>query len=219
MFLVFENRSLCLFISQIPCGSFSRWEGESNECSSKESENDLRKYKLIGVNRKPGRGELCPKAACIHKIAKWTIFGLQGRQLIDITRWPIIFDRIVIGNCENEHFQFDPSIISDRIKVNMEEYLSMKSKFQYPPIISIHFADKFRKEEFIRNKIPCGSSIVAWSNPGNRTAMQCEIMANGRRLGATKKNCKTKYNLGSSTICDLYLCNQTEEVINKFKKL
>lgn len=216
MFSVFANRSFCLFVSQIPCGTFSRWDGESDNSSSKESENDLRKYKIVGVNRKPGRGELCPKAACIHKIAKWTIFGLQGSQLIDITRRPITFDRIVIGNCEKENFQFDHSIIENRITVNMEEYGSIESKFQYPQITSIHFADKFQKKEFIRNKIPCGSSIVAWSIPDNKT-MQCEILANGHRLGATKKN--TKCNFGSSSICDLYLYNQTQKMLNKFKKL
>ncbi|XP_046911394.2 tRNA-specific adenosine deaminase 1 [Dermatophagoides farinae] len=209
---VIRGRHYCLFVSQFPCGSFSRWKGDPLHDS---------KNQKICVNRKPGRGELCPKAACVHKIAKWRIFGLQGSRILDIIGKPITFNHIVIGNCETEYRETMEELdsIKDYLITIPNEYSKISNDligdFQFSQFCHIHFAQQFRHPEFVRNNIPCGSSIVAWMSCDRKTNLKTEILANGRRLGAAKR--KTFPNiLGTSRVCDFYLRQNLEQLIVKF---
>lgn len=166
---ILSKRQYCLFVSQTPCGCLSRWKGDGKDQPKEESRKD---FKLVGVNRKPGRGELCPKAACIHKLAKWNILGLQGRQLLPLVGYPITMDKIIIGNCELEEGTFAHEQILARLTLNQDE---LPSSLQHPELFNftktpkLAFASHFRYEPFLREatgnnktKRPCGSSITAW---------------------------------------------------------
>ncbi|XP_075678611.1 adenosine deaminase, tRNA-specific 1 isoform X2 [Dermatophagoides pteronyssinus] len=209
---VLSGRHYCLFVSQFPCGSFSRWKGDYQNNS---------KNKRIRVNRKPGRGEFCPKAACVHKIAKWRIFGLQGSRLFDIIGKPIIFNHIVIGNCETDNLEtldgFD--LVKDYLTTDQKEYSKVANnligEFQFSQPYHLHFAQQFRHQEFVKNNTPCGSSIVAWMNCDKN--LKTEILANGRRLGATKR--KTFPNTLGTSIKNIKKIGIQHKIFFQFLKI
>lgn len=168
--LEIRPRQYSLFVSQIPCGCVSKWKGEE---TNDESTEFSRYYKTTGVNRKPGKGELCPKSGCIHKIAKWNIFGLQGSKLLSLVSYPITISRLIFGNCEAEADYFCKEEIVSRFTVKEIECETLLKQnidtinqfdFQHANTISIEFARNFRPKEFVRSggKLPTGSSIVAW---------------------------------------------------------
>ncbi len=175
---VLSRRRYCLFVSQTPCGVVSRWKGDQR--GDLESSSALRPFKAVGVNRKPGRGELCPKAACIHKLAKWAIFGLQGRLLLPLLGRPLTVQKVILGNCELTKGEFPREEILARMTVDPKELRSLTAQLYHPPLFNLSpssvvpevaFAAHFRYEEFLREveegegkkrKRPCGSSIAAW---------------------------------------------------------
>ena len=174
-FLVLRPRKYTLFVSQMPCGCISRWQGDSKEKGSLPNQSDLKSFKVLGINRKPGRGDLCPKAGCIHKIAKWNIFGLQGRNLLPLTGKAIPIHKIIIGNCEQNAGDFRRDELIARLAMDLGELNVIYDRLQQPQMFnfelsrntSVEFASKFRFEEFVRengktNKRPSGSSIAAW---------------------------------------------------------
>lgn len=137
-------------------------------------ETNLRHHKTVGVNRKPGRGDLCPKAGCIHKLAKWNLLGVQGQRLLAVLDWPVRFTRLVIGNCESESFSVED--IACRLAVSQDqrtvvEGMQWSELFDLTHQPSVEFASEFRPAEFVREntKRPAGSSIVAWTDSGKLT--------------------------------------------------
>ena len=129
----------------------------------------LRNYKEIGVNRKPGRGEICPSAGCIHKIAKWCHLGLQGRRLFGLIGHSIPIHRIVIGNCEE--YSLSSQAILERIfnrivisknesehfkKILNEQHIDgLMHLFRKEPLERdrIDFVEDFQKNEFMRSRV------------------------------------------------------------------
>ena len=179
---VLSRRRYCLFVSQTPCGVVSRWKGDhqAGDLESRSGALVRPLFKAVGVNRKPGRGDHCPKAACIHKLAKWAIFGLQGRLLLPLVGRPITVQKVILGNCELTDGEFPREEILARMTVDSEELRSLTAQFYHPPLFNllsplsvvpeVAFAAHFRHEEFLREeegegkkrKRPCGSSIAAW---------------------------------------------------------
>ncbi|UXI19362.1 hypothetical protein NH340_JMT05305 [Sarcoptes scabiei] len=215
-----NDKKYCIFVSQIPCGTISRWKG--NHIVNHHHDKDLEIYKDIGVNRKPGRGELCPKAGCIHKIAKWNLFGLQGCRLLPLIKEPILFDHLIIGNCESiDNIESELQIIHNRLIWKTEKYIQIDSiiekSIQHARKIGLHFATNFKKKEFIRNKIPCGSSIVAWLDGDNQ--FKTEILASGRKLGSRKRKLfeiHSKSDFGLSLVCDSNLNQDIDRLYHRF---
>lgn len=170
--LVIKPREYTLFVSQTPCGCVSRWQGDAKQKTEPE-QSDLRTYKRIGINRKPGRGDLCPKVGCIHKLAKWNIFGLQGRFLFGLIGKAVTLQRIVVGNCEQHQNEFI-SEMNQRLAIDLDDFKLVKDQLCHQELfnfetstISIQLASQFRFDEFVREangqtKKPSGSSIVAW---------------------------------------------------------
>ena len=161
-------------MSKTPCGCISRWKGDCKESGSQEY-SDLKIFKSIGINRKPGRGDLCQKAGCIHKLAKWNLFGLQGRRLLSLIGKAISLNRIIVGNCEANQMEYTDEM-TVRLVPDVKELQSISEQlknpqifnFDYQTTIPIEYAKQFRFAEFIREtsdqilKKPTGSCIVAW---------------------------------------------------------
>ena len=177
--LVTGNHNYYIFVSQTPCGCITRWQGESESQSNQTelNESNLKSFKLIGVNRKPGRGDLCPKAGCIHKLAKWNAFGIQGKRLCTLTNKAIVPYKIIIGNCETNQNEFLQQEICDRITIDQTELRSIEGQLLHSNCFNfdqinrktiVEFSDQFRHKVFIREtdksscKKPSGSCIVAW---------------------------------------------------------
>lgn len=142
-----------------------------------------------GLRRKPGRGEPCLKASCVDKLAKWHLFGLQGKRLLACIGKSVNMDSLVIGNCV-ESVEFDSEALSqamfpERIGSQSEtreddddsdsEPASKRPKqeqvFRVNKQIPISFADEFRKDELTRTSSKRASSgaIVSWLEGISRT--------------------------------------------------
>jgi hypothetical protein len=149
-FKIDNNIMITLFISQLPCGCLQRYKGNSNLNDSQLN------------YRKPGRGSLCSKPSCIKKIAKWNYMGLQGRQLIQLTRTPIYINNIVIGNC-GEIGEYDQQMIIDMLSLNQTNCLTI-NPFNLNRLPSIKFCQQFRNDLFIKTQSKRSSStaIVMW---------------------------------------------------------
>lgn len=108
------------------------------------------------VKRKPGKGEICLEASCIDKIAKWNIFGLQGRRLIGFINKPIKLDSIIIGNC-SEELEFDQDLLTSCLKLDQE-------KNDINSILKVYFCSSFKLNPFIRlpHLKACPTAIVYW---------------------------------------------------------
>lgn len=141
-----SNINITLFISQLPCGCCQRWKGNDS----------------IDLNRKPGRGVLCAKTSCIKKIAKWNCLGLQGRQLIGLTKAPLYINNIVIGNC-GQLGEYNQQLIEDMLSLKDSNCVTF-NPFVLNVLPSIKFCQQFRNELFIKreSKRSTSTAIVMW---------------------------------------------------------
>ncbi|RWR98748.1 double-stranded RNA-specific editase 1-like protein, partial [Dinothrombium tinctorium] len=178
-----------LFISQLPCGVIERYRGAVD----KDNEQ-------IGIQRKPGKGEKCEKASCVDKIAKWNILGFQGRRLLAITKKPIKFDSIVIGNCtekpEYNGKRFRACLTIDKYQIDPNQNKIIKSEItnmfplNYCP--SLHFNENFRESIFTRRESvnASNSAIVFWKENGSTNMV--DVVVNGFKQGVTRKEVTKK---------------------------
>ncbi|KAI2796352.1 tRNA-specific adenosine deaminase 1 [Blomia tropicalis] len=208
------NHNYYIFVSQTPCGCITRWQGESESQSNQTelNESNLKSFKLIGVNRKPGRGDLCPKAGCIHKLAKWNAFGIQGKRLCTLTNKAIVPYKIIIGNCETNQNEFLQQEICDRITIDQTELRSIEGQLLHSNCFNfdqinrktiVEFSDQFRHKVFIREtdksscKKPSGSCIVAWLQDDT---LHSEVIAGGRKLGTTNRRRRERNQVEKTTM-------------------
>ena len=192
--------SVDLFISQYPCGTIQRWRGETATNPAKRVKREL------GFIRKPGRGETCLRATCLHKISKWVFMGLQGNKLIQFTKRPIRINNIVIGNC-GPIGEYDQQLVDQWFQLS-DSCVAYKP-FDLKCLPKIKFCEKFRNDLFIKcdNKESTATSIVMWSTSDGHIS---EVLTEGHKLGVTKKNMSKNLPL----VCDSIINRDIELLTN-----
>ena len=197
-----ESYAYHLFISQLPCGTIERYKGARGTNSMKIKYTHTPRHLtfvicviglvtnltlpvyqldtdcLIGLRRKPGRGESCAKPSCVDKLAKWVRVGFQGEKLIAFTKKRIEISSIHIGNCV-EHIEFDQRRLKSALVETAEgsrtdtgnspkakRLKTTASDLLFPDRtdIDIVFCEDFRQVELTRtnSRKACPSAVVAW---------------------------------------------------------
>lgn len=182
---------LIFFVSQLPCGLVDRYEGEQPR---DEVTGDI-------LRRKPGRGlkidgqlHYVEKNDCTSKLHKWISEGMQGEAINNYLYIECPISSILIGNCQPEedfHYRFH----LNQLRLHLLRGCRREVEF-------VHI-NSFRHDEFVFNpeKQARPECLVWWldesnleSAHGSQTSNlkgRMEIIVDGRRRGATKKQCES----------------------------
>lgn len=185
-----------LFISQLPCGTVSRFEGEKEEET----------FTTNACRRKPGKGEPFHKSSCVDKLCKWIHIGIQGKSLCKHFSAPIHLNGIIVGNCVDKK-EFDEQVLRKRLSLSFEDEECPNKKQKVTDIpdrsqnIDIGFDESFVKEELTRRseKRPCPISNVCWTD--GRGKLFKEVTVEGRKQGTNlKTHCKNCLQISNKCI-------------------
>lgn len=192
------QQELTLFVSQFPCGLLKRYEGDE----------PIDAVTGNVIKRKPGRGTVIDgktiyveRDNCLNKLRKWVSGGLQGERIGRLLGIKNRIVKIVIGNCESGT-DVDHKSLLDLFKSN----LSSDDSLEY------ELAQMRRNDlVFISTKQPQPVALVWWAQSSGVSPIgKHEFVADGRKMGLTKKQCltdKNAYRLRISNHClleDLY---------------
>ncbi|KAG9508740.1 Growth hormone-inducible transmembrane protein, partial [Fragariocoptes setiger] len=161
---------LHLFISQVPCGVFKKYQG----IQATDSVGNI-------IKRKPGRGQVIngsnvyvQKPPCVEKIVNWIENGIQGKKLKG--KYDATLESLVIGACGFP----DESSVTDEIKKYIPTNIC--PKILYCPEFIHKDLQRFRNNGIERKPLPI--NYVWWSRITNNMP---EKITDGRPTGLTKR--------------------------------